>query len=118
MQLEVAGFVADGKVAVGHLGFGGVDCHLVASQPALITCHCCSVDSGASEIQVHIEACVKVLPLVRRLDLAALLSLMVVKQKGSVKMVSRGSLQTWLFPSYLKKKILFTRQRTQCLVKM
>lgn len=83
VELEVAGLVADSKVAVGHLGFGGVDGHLVASQPTLVTGHRCSVDSGTGKVQVHIKACVDVFPLVRRLDLAALLASMVVKHKGS-----------------------------------
>lgn len=50
VELEVASLVADSKVAVGHLGFSGLDCHLVASQPALIPCYRCSMDSGTSKI--------------------------------------------------------------------
>lgn len=83
VELEVASLVANSKVAVGHLGFGGVDGHLVASQPTLITCHRCSVDSGTSKVQVYIKACMNIFPFVCRLDLAALLPSMVVTQKSS-----------------------------------
>lgn len=50
VELEVSGLVADCKVAAGHFGFGCVKAHLVASQPALITGHCRSVDCRTSEI--------------------------------------------------------------------
>lgn len=81
MELEVARPVADGEVAVGHLGLGRVDGHLVAGQPAVVPRHRRPVDRGAGKIQVHVEARVDVLPLVRRLDLAALLASNVRREK-------------------------------------
>lgn len=92
VELEVAGPVADGEVAVGHLGFGRVDRHLVAGQPAVVSRHRRSVDSGTGKIQVHVKARVDVLPLVRRLDLTTLLASNVRRKKGQ----HRGFISSFL----------------------
>lgn len=74
MQLEVSCLVADGKVALGHLGLGSVKGHLVTREPALIADDSGSVDGWTSKVKVNIAAQVDVLALVGCLDFAALLA--------------------------------------------
>lgn len=72
MQLEVCGPVAQGKVVLGHFGLGSVKGHLVAGQPAFIAQDSVGVNDGT--LQVHVAAQVYKVPLVARLQFAALLS--------------------------------------------
>lgn len=74
MQLEVSCLVANGKVVLGHLGFGSVKAHLVTGEPPLVADDSSSVDGGTSEVKVDITAQVNVLALVGGLDFAALLA--------------------------------------------
>lgn len=74
MQLEVSGLVANSKVVLGHLGFGGVKGHLVTCEPPLVADNSCSMDGGASKVKVDVTAQVNVLALVGRLNLATLLA--------------------------------------------
>lgn len=74
MQLEVSRLVANGKVVLGHLGFGSVEAHLVTGEPPLVADDSGSVDGGASEVKVDITAQVNVLALVGGLDFATLLA--------------------------------------------
>lgn len=74
VQLEVSCLVANGKVALGHLGLGSVKGHLVTGEPALVANDGGSVDGRTSKVKVNITAQVDVLALVGRLDFAALLA--------------------------------------------
>lgn len=74
VQLEVSCLVADGKVALGHLGLGGVKGHLVTGEPALVADDSGSVDGWTGKVKVNITAQVDVLALVGCLDFAALLA--------------------------------------------
>lgn len=74
MQLEISCLVADGKVVLGHLGFGSVEAHLVTSEPPLIADDSSSVDGGAGKVKVNITAQVDVLALVGGLNFATLLA--------------------------------------------
>lgn len=74
MQLEVSCLVANGKVVLGHLGFGSVKAHLVTGEPPLVADDSSSVDGGTSKVKVDITAQVNVLALVGGLDFAALLA--------------------------------------------
>ena len=61
MQYEVLGGVADAKVVLGQLGFGGIEGHLVTGEPAFVADHGGCVDHRASEVEVDIArqgACV------------------------------------------------------------
>ncbi len=80
VQLEVSRLVANGKVVLGHLGFGGVEAHLVTGKPALVADNSSSVDGGASKVKVDITAQVNVLALVGSLHFATLLA---VDEKNS-----------------------------------
>lgn len=80
MQLEVSRLVANGKVVLGHLGFGSVKAHLVSGEPPLVADDSRSVDGGASKVKVNITAQVNVLALVGGLNFATLLA---VEQKHS-----------------------------------
>lgn len=79
VQLEVSGLVANGKVVLGHLGFGSVKAHLVTGEPPLVANNSSSVDGGAGEVKVNIAAQVNVLALVRSLDFATLLAVIMRK---------------------------------------
>lgn len=72
VQLKVSRFVANGKVALGHLGFGSVKGHLVTGEPALVADDGGSVNGGTGEVKVNVAAQVDVLALVGGLDFAAL----------------------------------------------
>lgn len=74
MQLKVSRFIANGKVALGHLGFGSVKAHLITGEPPLIADDSSSMDGGASKVKINITAQVNVLALVGGLDFAALLA--------------------------------------------
>ena len=74
VQLELFGLVSHGKVALGDAVAAGLKGHLVARQPALEANHRCTMDRCAVDVVVHVAANVDVLPLVSRLDLAALLA--------------------------------------------
>lgn len=72
VQLEVPGPVPEGEVVLGHFGFGRVEGHLVAGQPALVAQHSSGVDDGTLEVDVTVQ--VHVVALVTRLQLPALLT--------------------------------------------
>lgn len=72
MELELVGLVANSEIALGDPVPASLKGHLVASQPAFIAHHCCSVDSCTIDVIVHIAAKVDVITLVARLDLATL----------------------------------------------
>lgn len=74
MQLKVSRFIANGKVALGHLGFGSVKGHLITGEPALIADNSGTMDGGASKVKINIAAQVDVFALVGGLDFAALLA--------------------------------------------
>ena len=74
MELEVSGLVTNGKVVLGHLGFGSVEAHLVAGEPALVADNPSPVDSWASKVEVDITAKVDKLALVGGLNFATLLA--------------------------------------------
>lgn len=73
MQLKVSCFVANSKVALGHLGFGGVEGHLVTGEPTLVANNSSSMNGGTGKVKVNIAAQVDILALVGRFDFAALL---------------------------------------------
>lgn len=72
MQLEVSRLVADGKVALGHLGLGSVKGHLITGEPALVADNSGSVDGWTSKVKVNVTAQIDILALVGRLDFATL----------------------------------------------
>lgn len=74
MQLEVSCFVANGKVVLGHFGFGGVEAHLVTGEPSLVSNDSSSVDGRTSEVKVYITTQVDILTLVGSLNFATLLA--------------------------------------------
>lgn len=73
MQLEITSLVTDSKVALGHLGLGCVEGHLVAGQPALVANNGGAVNGGPSKIEVNVAAKVNIFTLVGCLDFTALL---------------------------------------------
>lgn len=73
VQLKVSRFVADSKVALGHLGFGGVKSHLVTGEPTLVANNSSPVNGGTGKVKVNIAAQVDILALVGSFDFAALL---------------------------------------------
>lgn len=72
VQLKVSCFVANSKVALGHLGFGGVKGHLVTGEPALVANNSSSMNGGTGKVKVNITAQVDILTLVGSFDFAAL----------------------------------------------
>lgn len=72
MQLKVSCFVANSEVALGHLGFGGVEGHLVTGEPTLVANNSSSVNGGTGKVKVNIAAQVDILALVGSFDFAAL----------------------------------------------
>lgn len=74
MQLEVPCFVADGKVALGHLGLGSVKGHLITGEPPLVADDSGAMDGWTSKVKINITAQVDILTLVGCLDFAALLA--------------------------------------------
>lgn len=74
MQLKVSRFIANGKVALGHFGFGRVKGHLVTSEPPLISDDCSSMNGGTSKVKINITAQVNILAFVGGLDFATLLA--------------------------------------------
>lgn len=74
MQLEVSRFITNGKVALGHLGFGSVKGHLITGEPALIADNSGTMDGGPGKVKINIAAQVHVFALVGGLDFAALLA--------------------------------------------
>ena len=94
MQLEVSGFVANGKVVLCHLRLGGVKGHLIASKPALVTNHSSSVNGWTSKVKVNITPQVDILALVGSLDFATLLA--VRKKKKNLKQIVNRDLQEHL----------------------
>lgn len=74
MELEVSSLVTNGKVVLGHLGFSGVEAHLVTGEPPLVANDSGSMDGGAGEVEVHVTAHVNILALIGRLNFATLLA--------------------------------------------
>lgn len=74
MQLEVPCFVADGKVALGHLGLGSVKGHLITGEPSLVADDGSTMDGWTSKVKINVTAQVDILTLVGCLDFAALLA--------------------------------------------
>lgn len=87
MQLEVSSLVADSEVVLGHLGFGCVEGHLVASQPALIANNSGTVNGRAGKVEVHIAAKVHIFALVGCLDFATLLAVHKGESTGLISML-------------------------------
>lgn len=94
VQLKVSRFVANSEVALGHLGFGGVEGHLVTGEPTLVANHSSSVDGGTGKVKVNIAAQVDILALVGGFDLAALFPVE-VKQWVSRQHFWEGDASTW-----------------------
>lgn len=74
MQLKVPCFIANGKVALSHLGFGSVKGHLVTGEPPLVADNSSSMDGGASKVKINITAQVDILALVGGLNFATFLA--------------------------------------------
>lgn len=74
VKLEVSRLVANGKVVLGHLGFGSVEAHLVTGEPSLVADDSSSVKGGAGKVKVDVAAQVNVLALVGGLNFATLLA--------------------------------------------
>lgn len=72
VQLKVSRFVANSKVALSHLWFGGVKGHLVTGEPTLVANNGSSVNGGTGKVKVNIAAQVGILALVGSFDFAAL----------------------------------------------
>lgn len=72
VQLKVSCFVANSKVALTHLGFGGVKGHLVTGEPTLVANNSSSVNGGTGKVKVNIAAQVHILAFVSSFDFATL----------------------------------------------
>ena len=92
VQLKISCFVANSKVALGHLGFGGVKSHLITGEPTLVANNTGSVNGGAGKVKVNIAAQVDILALVGSFDFAALfpvdVNLPVSWRAGSLKSIT------------------------------
>lgn len=74
MELELVSLVSNRKVTLSDPVPASLKGHLVASQPALVPHHCCTMNGCPINVVMNVAAKVNVVALVARLDLAALLA--------------------------------------------
>lgn len=86
MKLELVSLISNCKVTLGDPVSASLKGHLVASQPALVPHHCCTVNGCPINVVVNVAAKVNVFTLVARLELATLLASKVIEETDRLLM--------------------------------